>query len=173
MKLNSARISEFQSIRDSNPFEIGDITCLVGKNEAGKTALLRALYRINPIIASEGNFDATEDYPRADVEDYRQDIEAKKREPANVVEATFALSDLEIQSIESEFEEGILTKAELTLTKGYDNHLKAQLPINKSVAVKSFIKQAQLPSQLEQDLQSAVSLDELSRLADLNQTTRR
>ncbi len=38
MKLSRVRITEYQSIRDSNWFEIGDITCLVGKNEAGKTA---------------------------------------------------------------------------------------------------------------------------------------
>jgi predicted ATP-dependent endonuclease of OLD family len=45
MKLTHVHITEFQSIRDSNPFEIGDTTCLVGKTEAGKTALLKALYR--------------------------------------------------------------------------------------------------------------------------------
>ena len=59
MKLTKVRITEFQSIRDSNEFEIGDVTCLVGKNEAGKTALLKALYRLNPIIETEGDFDVT------------------------------------------------------------------------------------------------------------------
>jgi predicted ATP-dependent endonuclease of OLD family len=39
-------------------------TCLVGKNEAGKTALLKALYRLNPIVETEGRFDVTDDYPR-------------------------------------------------------------------------------------------------------------
>ena len=65
MKLSSVRISEFQSIRDSNLFEIGDVTCLVGKNEAGKTALLRALERLNPVITipSHSNFDVIDDYP--------------------------------------------------------------------------------------------------------------
>lgn len=49
MRLTKVQITEFQCIRDSNEFEVGDITCLVGKNEAGKTALLQALRRLNPI----------------------------------------------------------------------------------------------------------------------------
>ena len=48
MKLTKVRITEFQSIQDSTEFEIGDVTCLVGKNEAGKTAVLKALYRLLP-----------------------------------------------------------------------------------------------------------------------------
>lgn len=58
MKLAKVHITEFQSIQDSNEFDIGDVTCLVGKNEAGKTALLKALYRLNPIVKSEGDFDS-------------------------------------------------------------------------------------------------------------------
>ena len=56
MKLKKVHITDFKSIRDSNEFEVGDITCLVGKNESGKTALLQALYRLNPIQENEGNF---------------------------------------------------------------------------------------------------------------------
>jgi AAA15 family ATPase/GTPase len=36
-------VTNFRSILDSNPVEIGPTTCLVGKNEAGKTAFLKAL----------------------------------------------------------------------------------------------------------------------------------
>ena len=39
MILKRVRITNFQSIRDST-VEFGDVTCLVGKNEAGKTAPL-------------------------------------------------------------------------------------------------------------------------------------
>jgi len=64
MKLTKVHVREFKSIRDSNPFEIGNVTCLVGKNEAGKTAILEALYRLNPIIPEHAKFEVTEDYPR-------------------------------------------------------------------------------------------------------------
>src|SRR5436309_13695762 len=96
MKLSRVQITEFQSIRDSNEFEVGDITCLVGKNEAGKTAVLQALDRLNPVV-SPGTFDVTDDYPRADVEDYRAAVDSKEREPANVITATFTLDSTELK----------------------------------------------------------------------------
>jgi predicted ATP-dependent endonuclease of OLD family len=72
MKLREFRVREFRSIWDSGPVEIdSQVTCLVGKNEAGKTALLTALYRTNPIIPEAAEFDETYDYPKREVEDYR------------------------------------------------------------------------------------------------------
>ncbi|MFX0139597.1 MAG: AAA family ATPase [Candidatus Hodarchaeota archaeon] len=106
MRLKSIEVSEFQSIRKSNRFDVGDITCLVGKNEAGKTALLQAIYRLNPIIKNDGNFDVTDDYPRSDVEDYHYDVENENRDPAIVIEAIFELDKNEIQPIESDFGNG-------------------------------------------------------------------
>ena len=49
MKLVGAQVELFRNIIDSTPVEIQpDVTCLVGKNESGKTAFLHALYRLNP-----------------------------------------------------------------------------------------------------------------------------
>jgi AAA15 family ATPase/GTPase len=42
MKLQSFRVTEFQSVKDSGVIKVDDIACLVGKNEAGKSALLKA-----------------------------------------------------------------------------------------------------------------------------------
>ena len=82
MKLTRIHIREFKSIQDSTEVKIGDVTCLVGKNESGKTALLQALYRLNPFIEANGNFDVTDDYPRRAVSDYKKDVEAERRESA-------------------------------------------------------------------------------------------
>lgn len=62
MKLTSAQIHNFRSIEDSCEFKVGDLTCLVGKNEAGKTAILSALYGLHPY--GEFEYDKTRDYPR-------------------------------------------------------------------------------------------------------------
>jgi recombinational DNA repair ATPase RecF len=49
MKLVSAQIFTYKNILDSTQVEIQpDVTCLVGKNESGKTAYLNALYRLKP-----------------------------------------------------------------------------------------------------------------------------
>lgn len=53
MKLKEFRVREFRSIWDSGPIKVDDkVSCLVGKNETGKTALLTALYRASPIIGA-------------------------------------------------------------------------------------------------------------------------
>ena len=50
MKLIEVTVEKFRNIIDSTPVKIeDDITCLVGKNEAGKSAFLNALYRLNPV----------------------------------------------------------------------------------------------------------------------------
>ena len=62
MELSKVRVQNYRSIEDSGKFEIGDLTCLVGKNEAGKTALLSAMRGLKP----SQPFDLNEviDYPR-------------------------------------------------------------------------------------------------------------
>ena len=123
MKLTKVRITEFQSIQDSTEFEVGDVTCLVGKNEAGKTALLKALYRLNPIIEEDGSFDVTLDYPRRAVSEYKDDVEAGHREPAKVVQATYALEPEDITAIQEFFGPQCLQDETPTVTlhKGYSD----------------------------------------------------
>ena len=119
MKLHTFRIKEFKSIWDSNEVEIDRVGCLVGKNEAGKTAILQALYRLNPIVEEEGEFDVTDDYPRSKVEDYQQDIESNQRSHGIVVEAKFKLDEHEIEAIRNKYGEGVLESPEVIISKGY------------------------------------------------------
>ena len=130
MKLTKVHITKFQSIQDSTEFEISDVTCLVGKNEAGKTALLKALYRLNPIVESDGNFDVTYDYPRRTVTSYQDDIATKRREPAEVVRATYALEAEDITPVEKVFGPECLEDETPTVTlhKGYSNKRWFQWP---------------------------------------------
>lgn len=62
MKLIRARVQNFRSVEDSEEFEIHDLTCLVGKNEAGKTTILNALRSIHPY--DDYKIDLIQDYPR-------------------------------------------------------------------------------------------------------------
>ena len=49
MKLKTVRIDHFKHVLDSTEVAIQpDITCLVGKNESGKSAFLEALRRLKP-----------------------------------------------------------------------------------------------------------------------------
>lgn len=118
MKLVAARIREFKSIWDTNKFTLSDVTCLVGKNEAGKTSVLQALYRLNPIVDGDDVFDPTHDYPRSDVENYQQAVEAGQRKPAMVVDATFALDDGELQAIAAAYGPHALKSKEIVVSRG-------------------------------------------------------
>lgn len=64
MKLVSIRVQNYKCIDDSEEFSIRDLTCLAGKNESGKTALLQALRRLNPVEDSERQFNSLMEYPR-------------------------------------------------------------------------------------------------------------
>jgi hypothetical protein len=55
-------------------------------------AILQALYKLNPIIPEHSQFDVTEDYPRADLENYISDVEQNRRDPAQVIQAYSSLS---------------------------------------------------------------------------------
>lgn len=151
MKLVAVQITAFQSITDSTEFTIGNVTCLVGKNEAGKTALLKALYRLNPIVDAEGNFDVTDDYPRRSVTDYQTAVEAAQRPPADVVRATYALEPPDIDEVKQIYGSRCLTDASpiVTLCKGYANtRTFSDLNVNQQEAIKHLIKAAGLSQTL-------------------------
>jgi ABC-type branched-subunit amino acid transport system ATPase component len=64
MKLQKARITNFRSVEDSGEFTVGQVLCLVGKNEAGKTALEQAIAGLNPHPSTPIQYDKERDYPR-------------------------------------------------------------------------------------------------------------
>ncbi|ARO86761.1 OLD family endonuclease [Nitrosospira lacus] len=89
MRLTKARIQKYRSIRDTGFFDVeSDKTILVGPNEAGKTAVLRALQQLNPPDDVRA-FDILRDYPRSEY----NDITLGKVDPAKVtiVEGHFTL----------------------------------------------------------------------------------
>ena len=174
MKLTKVRITEFQSIQDSTEFEIGDVTCLVGKNEAGKTALLKALYRLNPIVEGEGHFDTTDDYPRRSVNDYEDDVAAGNREPATVVKATYRLDPNDVQAVIEVFGSECVESdsPHLTLSKGYSNDIPySAIEVNADVALRHLVETSGLPMPLAEEVQSSSKIEEMvQKLADAEQT---
>ncbi len=63
IRLTEFRIRNFRCIDDSGWIRAGDITALVGVNEAGKTALLNGLHTLNP-GSGEIEFEKIKDFPR-------------------------------------------------------------------------------------------------------------
>ena len=160
MKLINAHVTEFRSINDSTQFEIGDITCLVGKNESGKTALLKALYKLNPIVEENGDFDVTDDYPRRDVSDYEDEVESGERLPATVIRAIYALEDDDISVVENTYGNDCFTskKPTVSLSKGYKNECEFDgLKLDNKAALQHLVQNYDLASTVSSDLQKAES----------------
>ena len=136
MKLVKAQIRNCRCIDDTTPFSVGAVTCLVGKNESGKTAILQAMGKLNPYDAAKGNFEKLRDYPRRYLSQYNA------RHPdvdASVVETTWVLDAEDVAVVEARLGKGCLQKAEVTLSKGYDNILYWNVPLNEAEALGTMI----------------------------------
>lgn len=159
MILKTAKVTEYKSIWDSGEFEIGDITCLVGKNEAGKTAILEALYRLNPIIPAVSRFDVTDDYPRAYVSDYEEEVREGDREPAQVIEAHFELEEADRNGVEDLFGPNVFQNYKLVELAYYPNpddeeHVEKRfrISVNEEEAYSHLIEKADLSATLTDSL---------------------
>jgi predicted ATP-dependent endonuclease of OLD family len=84
------QVTNYRNIHDSGPVNVTDITAFVGQNEAGKSNLFEALYRVNP-FDSKAAYTIDEDWP--------VDKWADKDKSATVCAAKFILSKDEIQKL--------------------------------------------------------------------------
>src|SRR5215469_8980461 len=137
MLLKAFTITDFQSIRNSTCIGVDDITCLVGKNEAGKTALLKALYRLHPINRGDDRFDVTDDYPRSRVTEYDQGLKAGAHRDAIVTTAVFTIESDELRPIEAQYGAGVIPSATLSLTRGYENKTAFTLEVDEQIAAQT------------------------------------
>lgn len=115
MKICSFRVRKFRNVVDSGEIVIDDhVTCLVGKNEAGKSALLEALYLFNP--AYNDKFDVEDQYPRwLKVRD-RKSGELKEVAPISV---DFQLDEDDKKVISEVLGEGVLLDERITVERKY------------------------------------------------------
>lgn len=102
MRLADVTVQLFRNFVDAQTIKIeDDVTCLVGKNESGKTTILKALHRLNPANGSDRNFDLTTEYPRWRLApDRRRDANLKNTRP---VAARFELDAHDLEQLEGIF----------------------------------------------------------------------
>lgn len=101
MHLKSFHVRVFRNVIDSGPIKIDGNTCLVGKNEAGKSALISALHRLNP--AKPIPLALLDEYPRWLKKEHEISGEIKEATP---IVATYELEDDEASEIEKKFGKG-------------------------------------------------------------------
>jgi energy-coupling factor transporter ATP-binding protein EcfA2 len=121
LKLVNVHIRNFRSVNDSTEFEIEcDKTILVGANEAGKTALLRALQTVNPPSGEDPGLDALRDYPRR----LYSEIHTDEVHPRNVpvASAKFVLDSEDIAALRAVDAEIFAGASTWELTRYLDNN---------------------------------------------------
>jgi predicted ATPase len=118
--LTDVRVTDYRSVEDSGSVPIDvDVTCLVGKNESGKTAFLQALHLLNPLnpIKGKKNYDEVMDYPSRKASAYKK---IRDDQPAVAVTATFELEEDELASIRADLGPESLRSGKVTVIKRYD-----------------------------------------------------
>jgi predicted ATP-dependent endonuclease of OLD family len=113
MQLKAFKVLYYRPILDSGWVDVDDITVIVGKNESGKTALLKALHKFNPFKPEPYNIDR--EWPRGHRKERSQD--------AVVVETRFAFSDSEADETRK-FWSGTSQLTGVEIAKTYKGDLK-------------------------------------------------
>lgn len=116
MKLTAARVTNFRSVEDSEEFALTAQTCLVGKNEAGKSAILTALGGLNSHPATPFAYDVERDYPRRRLNEY---LSNPPKQAAVVVSTTWMLSEDDKRKITADLGPDALGSDSVTILRRY------------------------------------------------------
>jgi len=158
MKLRTAQVEKFKCIKDSTVFKIDEkVTCLVGKNEAGKTAIFEALQKLNPVEKEDADFDDLREYPRLDWPDYKL---VKAKTPANVLTTTWELESADIDAVRELVGEA-LSSTTVGVTKGYANKSYWDVRVDEPKVVGHVLDGHDLLDTEKTELQGAQSVKEL------------
>ena len=157
MKLKEAHIGNFKIVEDSTSFILDQVTCLVGKNESGKSAILEALYKIKPVEADKKNF--TEfDFPRRRVSHIE---EAGSLKEQNVITTTWELETSEIEQAKNHLGFNPFTSNQVVLKKGYSNALIWESNVAYQRAVDHHISISNLNETEKEELKDVSTTTEL------------
>lgn len=127
-------MTNYKSILDSGWVAFDDVTCMVGKNESGKTAFLEAIEKIRPIDTSHTDFDYVYDYPTSKYTAYKGKHES---DPDTVVEVELELSVGDREKVAAVLGPDVLGDGPLTLSKDYKNELHWYLTVDEPTATRN------------------------------------
>lgn len=130
MVLKRYKVANFRSVLDSGWIDCDKVTTLVGINEAGKSNLLLALWKLNP--AREGNIDILHDMPVSKLSTYRKTPEGVK-----FITAEFELDNDAIKKIETEVECNLQGDRSVTVTRFYDGSYTFEFPTGIPISTKT------------------------------------
>ena len=159
MELQRVRVQNYKCIEDSGWVDFERITCMVGKNESGKTAFLQALQKLNPVNES-GDYDPLVEYPRRRFKRYENTRHEDNPDP--VASAHFELTDPEVELVEEEYGGNILNGKSVTVTKDYKNRIHWDIDVDEGQLCSNLLEEKDLQWKNAEFLEEAESIDELA-----------
>lgn len=133
MKLKRFKVDKYKCIDHSGWIDVNDLTVIVGKNEAGKTTLLKALHKLNPFKPDPYNMER--EWPRG---------KRKERNSHQVVcTAEFQLSANELVFLRGRLPEVEFVSDFITVARDYENDLVVDVaPLFKEDVEETATKEA-------------------------------
>lgn len=136
MQLTSFRVQLFRNIVDSDDIKVDKNTCLVGKNEAGKSSLLEALHRLNP--AKPATFNELDDYPRWLLKQHQ--LQGKIGDAIPIM-ATFQATPEESAKLEDRFGKGVVRDWKLIAQRKYKGNIETIIDVDFNKFYNAFSSQ--------------------------------
>ena len=158
MKLLTVHVTNFRSAEDSEEFEVGPVTCLVGKNESGKSAILLALAALNPHEATPAIFDKERDYPRRSLTQYDQ---KHKDGEAVAITTTWRLEQTEIEAVAAAVGDGAMTSDIVTVSRRYGHKAEVNASLDFELALERLYSKFALDAPERSVLKSVRTTSEL------------
>lgn len=159
MILTTVQITNFKCVRDSTPFSVDpDVTCLVGKNEAGKTTILEALHKLHPAAATGGDFDVTREYFRPGMLDYAR---RHPTHPETAITTTWELESDDIKALEALVGPAGSKIKTVEVKKQFDNKVYVIFPLDEAEVVSGILKSSELAPGEKTKYKAAASVKDL------------
>jgi predicted ATP-dependent endonuclease of OLD family len=155
VKLVSVEVDHFKNILKSEVVAIQpDVTCVVGKNESGKTAFLQALHRFYPAQPNV-TFNAQRQYPAWLEKQHRRQKDIDQHCP---VCCTFELEQSDLDVVQQALGSGVLKSKTIPISRTYSNLFRWKVEINEPAVV------AHITSKLLGGAPTPTSIEELDGL---------
>jgi predicted ATP-dependent endonuclease of OLD family len=150
MLLIEVTVNKFRSIVDSSPVRVErDITCMVGKNESGKTSFLHALYRLNPARPNV-KFKLEDQYPAwLEKRDRMKGHDLPNFKP---ITAKFQFEQDLTDKLNETFGQGVLKENTLILSRTYNDKLSYSFSVDHKAALLDLRKDLRFTEEVTDEL---------------------
>ncbi len=163
MRLIRATISHFKNFLDPQTIDIEtDVTCLVGKNESGKTTILKALHRLNPANGDGREFDVTTEYPRWRLSRDRRSADLGQVEP---VEALFELDEADAADLAPHLGATPPAGTVVRAARNYENELLISIDAGAEAVILAAASDAAVDDEKAAELAELADIDKAATRA--------